>query len=502
MSKFKDSNKSKYIAYFLLIGIIWTIYDGTSFIYKYCLNGDVNVYYQIGRMLDTKCLYVDLADNKGPYMFFIGYLSNKLFNSMLLFYLIDLASVLTFSYFIYKYISLYCNVKHPFFTSAALALIMLPFVMNEGSPDVAYLGVNSYILLWILDYREDKDNTKHFFLFGLIATFILLTKLNIIFGPGICILYYFYKKFKSKFFFKEISSIIFGFILGLIPFFIYSIKTHSAISIISLYIETAMKYASDRNIQMQICSGLEIAILSFFYLIHYIKYKLSYSKDTRIFMNMMFIGNVISIIITTRAYFYYLLPLLPYSFMFTKNVSFFYKKREKNIYHFIYLIIYGLFLFGVIIPSSITLFTHNIYRNSTASIKNYKNTTAYNFYNDYKDEINKDTSMMLFLTMEGNYDLYFFNEQPNYKHYFTISIGYDQMQDVYEGYYDDIINKKLDYILCYIDGQGAVSRARLINNDEYTKRTINALFDNYEIENTYVYPNNKELALNIMVPKN
>lgn len=189
---------------------------------------DTNTIFTVGRNLDSKVMYRDLYDQKGPWMYFIYYAASLIHKDGFFgLYIIEIGFAFAFLFISYKALSLF---------SKKYSLVLLPIVavvlyscqafMWGGSAEELTLPFNAYALyLLARAFKTNKIPTnKEFIAVGICAGLIFYIKYSLLgamFGLvlGLFILAIF--NGKLKLFFSAIWYMFLGFIISSIIPFIY-----------------------------------------------------------------------------------------------------------------------------------------------------------------------------------------------------------------------------------------------------------------------------------------
>ena len=146
----------------------------------------MNTYFTIGRSwLEGLIPYKDLFDQKGPFVYIIYMIAALINNKTLIgVFILEIISMTTFLFYTHKIISILSNKKYSLFILPTLAvLICTSFAFTSGGTaeefTLPFFMISIYYL--IRYFKKEDLSYKHFFLNGLIAGLIFMTKYNLIF---------------------------------------------------------------------------------------------------------------------------------------------------------------------------------------------------------------------------------------------------------------------------------------------------------------------------------
>lgn len=471
----KKNNNIYYILIILITSLLLLTVDKTGPFFKFCEYSDVNIYYEIGKALNNgKILYKDIFDTKGPYMFFLGFLSYKIFNSYVLFFLLNLFSLIITTICCFKLLKRNHDEKESFIISIIIPITGCIFFYNPGCPEFIYTGITSIFIYWILTHGFSKDNRKTFLLFGLFFSFIFFTKINNLLGFTLVAIYYIFFKInrkETKELLKELSYFLFGLTIGCLPVIIYEIFNCELFYITRTYIMNALKYSNDKHVSIKILIEASAMFLSTTLFFIY-KNKKNYRKNETISITLLLIGTIFSMILTKRLYFYYVYTIFPFIIISLQYLINTYHKKRKLIKKIIFSIIIFFYL--------LTALEMNIEKNKIGEYQKL-------FYEEYEEKITKDTQIVGLFNI-NTIITHYFDCQPNYKYFVNLNNSYNQFQEIYDEYYNKIENKEFDFIIIFADKEGTPTLCNAVNaNMDYVEKTYDCLLKNYKLDRTYYY---------------
>ncbi len=211
---------------------------------------DANVYYTMGKgLMNGRVPYVDLIDNKGPFLYFLyglAWLIDK--NGFLGMYIIQSIFVTLSSVFAYRLAKLYINsASIAFVVSVASPLPMLvhrfyaaDFDFGGGGPDelcrALLIAALYYFSLFYMRPQEYK--MKYTWIQGILFMCVFLMKFNLcVFWMGflLSIAAGLIKDKKSNALMQHMGAFLFGASLVLFPYLLYSVITNSLPEFIKNY---------------------------------------------------------------------------------------------------------------------------------------------------------------------------------------------------------------------------------------------------------------------------
>ena len=503
-------NRKEYISLTLLSlfsFLFILIFDNTTPLAKGGNYIDLDIYYEIGKvMCNGKILYQDVFDTKGPFMFIIGAISYKLFKNYTAFFILDLISILLFTFSSFKIFRLYFEEKKSILLTILNILFTYSFATFFGSPEGMLMGIILYFIYWILNKGFLKDNRFNFFIFGLYSGFIFLTKINYLLGFGLIAICYLISSIKNKNYKKLIQELLFffiGFFIMFIPIIIYEIIINKPFFIIPTYLLGAIGYSKDSiSIPIFIFMMFFLFVLRFmFFILKEILLEKIFEKDfskvkdfSLIFVFM--IGIILSILMTRRVYFYYFYLLYPF-YIFT--LLFLIRKNK---------------LFAKIINLILILFILIITKNSFENKDFLRQFNEGSFcqkqiYEDYKDEITKDSSFIGLFNINTLNSKYF-DFQPNSKYFVTLNNSIEKDDKYVDYIYNGLINKEIDYIsVLFVNENLAISESMMTNLEKFNEKILNPFNENYKLDNIYeinylqsdIWNRNNKYQIGIFVPK-
>jgi hypothetical protein len=228
-------NKSKIIIYLFLFLIAFSIvYTSTlnPFLSR-IMNVDTSVYISITQGITRgHVLYKNLADNKGPLLYFLSVPGFYLGGTAGV-WITELIFIFISFFFMYKTALLFTNTKTALLTVFFTSLATHPFYyVNAGTEEYAlpFLAVSFYIFT---KYYISTKKTTFFEIvtLGLSFTCSIMIRLNIFpLWGGFCLIIIVESIIKKKYIdiFKYIIGFIFGILIVLIPIYFY-LKINNAI---------------------------------------------------------------------------------------------------------------------------------------------------------------------------------------------------------------------------------------------------------------------------------
>ena len=237
-------NKIFTVLYILTVAIILiTICSQCSPLYPTNFWVDTNTIFTVGRNLDSKVMYRDLYDQKGPWMFFIYYAASFIQRDGFFgLYLIEIAFAFAFLYISFKTLELF-NKKYslPLLTVVATVLYSSKAFMWGGSAEELSLPFNAYALYLVArHYKTDKMPTNNKFIFaGIGAGLIFYIKFSLLgsmFGLVLALLLLAIFNGKIKLFFTKLWYVILGFLISSIIPLAYFIINNAMLDFYTCYI--------------------------------------------------------------------------------------------------------------------------------------------------------------------------------------------------------------------------------------------------------------------------
>ena len=414
------------------------ICDNTSPIYNLSSYADLSIYYNVGKaMVNGKVLYKDIFDLKGPYIFFIGALSYKIFRNVTLFFIFNLISFLLYVYSNYKIFCLRFS-KEKSFILSILSFSILFLITYLGNPEGMFIGIFSYFIYWILSNGFGKDNKLRFLLFGAFFSFIFFTKINVLLPFAIIALIYIIYLAKEKKLKKltiEISLFLTSSIIFSLPIFVYEkVNNLETFYILETYLGTSSQYNSSLDLNVFAYLIFRIFIISLLFIVSFVYLILreenKITKRNLAICFIYFIGTILSIAITLKFYKYYY--YIVYSFV-TIVFLFIFNKKTFNLFQKVI----GVISFIFIIASIILHFNCN----SVVT----KNSNYYNLANDYKEKFESKKVFAISSIDEASiFNL--FDNQPFNKHFVAINLDYELIPEFKE-FKSSIGSGGVDYLI-------------------------------------------------------
>lgn len=158
-------NKKILVYFFCAIVSFLILLIGSKSSFLYPLNDwpDVNIFFTLGKgMVHGKVPYVDLIDQKGPYLYAISGLAYLLSReSFLGFFVLEMISIYFFLLYSWKIIGLYVNGKALWVLPIlAAGIVSAKSFVHGGSIEELCLGVFAYSLYSMLLFLRQEDKTK------------------------------------------------------------------------------------------------------------------------------------------------------------------------------------------------------------------------------------------------------------------------------------------------------------------------------------------------------
>ncbi len=322
-----------YVSLFAISFLVLAFASECSFIYPFNAWVDVNCFFTVAKaMVKGKTLYVDIYEQKGPYVYFlhvICYLISP--NSFLGVFFVEVILAFISCCIIVKILKLYgiTSIRKQILSCLIYSLTVY-FSRSFAQGDSVEELVNPIFLFTVYLALKDERKKLDYFLIGLIAGIVFWVKYSLV---GIFIGYC---AFKLIFIFKEkkykeiaysIPLMLLGVLVATIIPLIYFVSANSVSVLFKAYILDNLKYQSEYNIFKKfllfiwytVKSLLQnyaytVPILATVLLIAF-KYRDKYFKEF-LFILIGFCCSAFLIFIGGRHYVYYGLPLNVYSVFF------------------------------------------------------------------------------------------------------------------------------------------------------------------------------------------
>lgn len=327
------SIKTKNIIYVLLIfvvfGISYFVSCYSTFYNISFLNYDSTAFYLIGKGIKYGYIpYINLADHKGIYIFFVNFLGaliseNQYIGIFIVNFLINCLYVII----TYNTILLFSNNKVIGIMSSLTSFVLASsyFFCQGGMkcetmlmPIILY--VNFMCLQHLLDNQEKQFGYRKIYVLGIFIGIVLFTKANlcICFLPIIimCILDILETK-KYQLFINYLFIGLIGIIIGILPAIIYGLATNSIKEMLYYTFTVNFQYVNDiyykygdllRAIANIITSFKWVLIFSLLGL--FVSRALVRNDKIFLFLTLSFVANIIVSFMSLRPYTYHAYPML------------------------------------------------------------------------------------------------------------------------------------------------------------------------------------------------
>lgn len=328
-------DKVGYILVFLTSLIVMVFINRFSLLFSSFTAQDINVYSDIGRAaMHGKVLYKDVFDHKGPaFLMLYGIFGNLSDHNYLGQWILFFISTFAFYLAVYKSTRLFSSAKTAYLSVPLAALLIYlkkSYYISCGTPEELFLPLYMWMIYGLLRCakpEELSERTKMVLaaFLGVTTSFIFLAKMNLTLFPALASIYVFvsFWKCQKSFPVKQTIAWVGGFLLIVLPIFIYMLCTHSYHDFIEAYFRFNAGYASDGKKSQNLVASLINAFLKilFHFPIHYIiliggllaasMKKLLNSEMILIFF-LLGLSAQFSELSSGRAYFYSILPLIPF----------------------------------------------------------------------------------------------------------------------------------------------------------------------------------------------
>lgn len=235
MGKEKVENYSTYICMilkcFVAAFITLAICSKSSFLYPLNNWGDANCYFTVGRgILHGMVPYKDLADQKGPVIFFVYALGEIISQTSFIgIFFIEVICATAFLYYSLMTIKIFCKIEGfdlGIVLAIATATFSSHFFRHGGGPEELSLCIYAYLLYLGIRYLE-KDifpDARELLCLGIGAGLLFWTKFNLcaIFLPVLLFVFvHALKRHEANLVLKAFGPIIAGIVFVTVPLVIY-----------------------------------------------------------------------------------------------------------------------------------------------------------------------------------------------------------------------------------------------------------------------------------------
>ena len=449
----------KTIIFCLLISLVVLLFTtNNSPLYPYNIAPDMNTYFTIGRSwLEGLIPYKDLFDQKGPFVYIIYMIAALINNKTLIgVFILEIISMTTFLFYTHKIISILSNKKYSLFILPTLAvLICTSFAFTSGGTaeefTLPFFMISIYYL--IRYFKKEDLSYKHFFLNGLIAGLIFMTKYNLIFlwfGFMACIFIDLLIKKEIKKAFKAGCTFVTGMLIPFILFNIYFLIVGAIKDFYHAYfyfniftysneIPLINKFTTSINNFFYQCMNNGFIILPLFICFLCYIQTLKIKPKYKIIFYLIFVLTIFGIYFGSN-YYYYIIPL--FCFLIFSFIAIFklFKKPLNIIFNKKAILIPTLTVFYI----GLLLFTYK-----GANYKSMINTKIEDYgINEIVQTINKaeDKSLLNYQTLDnGIYNLT--NTTPTIKYFFRLNVLYERYPQLMDSQKNYIKNKKINFVL-------------------------------------------------------
>ena len=443
---------------------------------------DLAIFYTAGlSMKRGLVLYRDLFDHKGPYIYFLFYLSSVLgeINHIGMYILFSFIFSILFI-IIYKIIII-CTGNKNISLLTSLSSILYMFndftsYANLSPENIIYLYIAICIYLFLKNrekfYNDEKVNDyRTIFFIGIFAGFILMSKYSLVSLLLPIIIIYLIDIVKNKNYKKLFYMFIYGMlgvIVGLMPAIIYIFKNNIINDFIEAYVLFNTKYLGDKFILVKryvgytasllemidkfkivlIMSFISIFIMHKFYTTNtYVKQNVNkkikkdeeYKNEIKLFYILSVLLSIFNIMLTKRSYSYYtsilVVGFIPVCYFIIDKVL----KLTKYKIAFSVWIVYLLYFISY-------SFIGNRIVNRKYEYKGIDDFKKY--YIEAKNSIKKENISFLSISIPNYYLI--FDEVPASKYFIRPMIERARFNDYYENIEEDVYNFKYDiFVLSY-----------------------------------------------------
>ncbi len=490
--------KYQFILFSFLVSFIFlSITSKNSFLYPLNDWVDANAFFTVGKSLMNGVIpYKDIFEQKGILLYLIyglGYLiSNKSFYGV---FIIEVAFFTIFLYFVSKIVRLFLNSKFVYIILPILSFLITTSVAftHGGSAEEFCLPMFAFSLYYYLKHFKEKELTgKILILNGMMAGCVFLIKYTLL-GFWIAFMMFIFFDLIIKKKYKEAFLDCIYFLIGMfIPIFlalIYFLLTNSLKEFIDCYFLINMTAYNETDLGLvvkilEIYDGvirslLNNGLLVFFsiLLIPLFISNLKISKYTKFSLVGMCLITALGLFWGMHFYRYYMLPMFIFIVIsligcviyFERFLNkFCFSKFKWIIFSILYILLVILTYLNANYKDMILMSKDNMFQFKYASyINNYDKPTMLNM--GYLDGGLYTTTGII----------------PNTRFFEVQNIPYDKYPDNLDDMRENVINKKVDFILYYTR-----------KDIDYVKEHDGYIFDNYELvyDDSYLFENDSYTA--------
>lgn len=481
--------KHQYILYSLFLSfIILLITSKNSFLYPLNDWVDANAFFTVGKSLMNGVVpYRDVFEQKGILLYFIygiGYLiSNKTFHGV---FLIEVLFFAVFLYYLHKIITLFLDKKYSYIILPILGfLITTSFSFTHGGAAEEFcFPMFAVTLYYFLRHFQGKEVTRNeFMLNGFLAGCIFLIKYTLLGFWFSFMAFLFFDLIKKKEYKKSFTSCIW-FLLGMFaPILVslgYFFITHSLKDFIECYFTVNMTAYNVTDMPMiekvikiyegTVGSLLNNGLLIFFsiLLLPLFVTNLKISRFGKFSLVGMSLITALGLFWGMHFYRYYMMPMFIFIILAFISVCLYCKKVLDKILNKKYSCVLYV---GVFLIFTLLSFMNANYKDMILIRKD----EMFQFkYAEYISQFDHPTLLNMGYLDGGLYTTT--GIVPNTRFFEVQNIPYSKFPDNLDDMKDNVIHKRIDFILYYTS-----------DSLDYIKEHDGYIFENYELVYDDIY---------------